>query len=404
MKNTLYGDGIHDDAAAIQEMIDTSTHGLELPMPRDKYIISKPLELPSDFCLTLPRYAEIKLAAGSDCVMLKNKTVDDYKKRLGKHLRVGWFVNCYPPDFKCHNIKLFGGIWNFNNKEQTANPMQDPNADWSKNYSGLGILFYGVDGLHISDITLKDPVTFGLILDTVNDFTIENIIFDYNYGNPIAVNMDGVHIDGNCHRGVIKNLKGACYDDMVALNADEGSDGPISDIEIDGIYALDSHSAVRLLTVKHRLSNVHIRNVYGTYYQYCIGFTKYYEGETTGCFDSISIDHIYASKAFRRPEFEQHMHGWDFHFPLIYFTDGTKSDNITIDTVHRCESVNPIETICIDEKALVNRLSLRNITVENLTDKHIAKFLNRGIVKKLYVSEMESGDIENNGSIENLVL
>ncbi len=29
---------------------------------------------------------------------------------------------------------------------------------------------------------------------------------------------------------------------MVALNADEGSDGPISDIEVSGIHALDSHS------------------------------------------------------------------------------------------------------------------------------------------------------------------
>lgn len=290
--------------------------------------------------------------------------------------------------------------------EQTPNPMQSPNPDWSRNYSGLGMLFYVVDGLHISDMTLKDPVTFAIILDTVSNFTVENLVFDFNYGNPIAVNMDGVHVDGNCHHGVIRNLKGACYDDMVALNADEGSDGPISDIEVSGIHALDSHSAVRLLTVKHRLSNIHIHDIYGTYYQYCIGLTKYYDlSDNTGCFDSISIDHIYASKAVRLPVFQQHMKGCEnFHFPMIQIESGTNSNNITIDTFHRCETANPIDTVRIDKDAQVNRLVLRNISVENHTGKPISKFANHGIIKNLYVSEMEKDDIENYGTIENMIM
>ena len=61
--------------------------------------------------------------------------------------------------------------------------------------------------------------------------------------------MDGVHLNGNCSFGKMTNLQGTCYDDLVALNAEEGTVGPITNIDIDGIYAEDCHSAVRLLTV-----------------------------------------------------------------------------------------------------------------------------------------------------------
>ena len=46
MVHNLYGDGVHDDTAAIQEMIDASAE-VALPMPKVHYLISKPLELHS---------------------------------------------------------------------------------------------------------------------------------------------------------------------------------------------------------------------------------------------------------------------------------------------------------------------------------------------------------------------
>ena len=260
-KYTLYGDGIHDDTLAIQEMIDSAKYELALPVPEKNYLISKPLELPSDFCFILPRFAEIKLKKGSDCIMLKNKTKEDLADRGGKRL---WgYLNTFSPDYYCQNIEVRGGVWNFNNKEQRENPVISKTSDFSNNYNGMGMLFFGVNGLRLADLTLKDPITFGATLDKVSYFTVENIVFDFNDGNPLPTNMDGIHINGNCHHGFIRNLKGACYDDLVAINADEGTNGPITDIEIDGLYAEGCHSAVRLLTVKNRVANIHIRNVWG---------------------------------------------------------------------------------------------------------------------------------------------
>ena len=61
----LYGDGVHDDYPAIQEMIDSGVCEVSLPAPKKCYLISKTLLLPSNFRLVLPRFAEIKLADSS---------------------------------------------------------------------------------------------------------------------------------------------------------------------------------------------------------------------------------------------------------------------------------------------------------------------------------------------------
>ena len=84
-KYTLYGDGIHDDTDAIQEMIDSGVCEVSLPAPKKHYLISRALVIPSNFKLKLPRYAQIKLADGSNCFMLKNKTV---YKRFSDFVRI----------------------------------------------------------------------------------------------------------------------------------------------------------------------------------------------------------------------------------------------------------------------------------------------------------------------------
>ena len=389
MLHKLYGDGIHDDTAAIQEMIDSGRSEVALPAPEKCYLISKPLELPSNFRLVLPRYAEIRLADGSNCLMAKNKWVADYDPdRLPKDLDDLWggvckhlwyYVNEYSPDAITENIEICGGIWNCNNLNQLPNPERTEGFG-PYGYTGEGMLFYGVKGLKLSSLTIKDPVHWGMSFDRVSYFTVEDIAFDYNLGNPNSLNMDGVHVNGNCHFGVIRNLKGATYDDMVALNAHEGSRGPITNIEIDGLFAETCHSAVRLLTVADDMRNIHISNVYGTYYQYCIGITKYYPGETTGVFDGINIDHIYASKA-RREGIHPYPHSTVY--PFVYIQEEIKASYLTIKDVYRREYNIPIDTIWIGKGAVVENLILDNIVTENHTDSEMPFFTNLGEVHRL---------------------
>jgi hypothetical protein len=231
------------------------------------------------------------------------------------------------------------------------------------------------------------------MVDTGSYFTMENLTFDFNDGNPIASNMDGVHLNGNCHYGVIRNLQGACYDDLVALNAHEGSGGDITNIQIDGIFAENCHSAVRLLTVNHRIAHVTISNVFGTYYQYCIGFTKYYPGQTTGCFDAISLSNIHAAKSPRLPVQEAHMGDKTYHFPLIWFQEEIVVRNLSIEHLHRREFVNPIDTVRIEKDAVVEHLSIRDLVVENHTEEDCKGFVNYGTVKNLHMEDCPENEL-----------
>ncbi len=411
-KNTLYGDGVHDDYPAIQEIIDSGVCEVSLPAPEKYYLISKTLTLPSFFKLTLPRYAEIRLMEMSNCPMISNKMVEDYAERIPEKYKTIYngdpyylwaHVNKYRPEIMTENIEIEGGIWNFNNMNQLANPEQTHVRE-PYGYSGDGMLFYGVKGLRMSNMTFKDPVHYGATFDRVSYFTIENITFDYNMGNPYAVNLDGVHFDGNCHFGVIRNLKGTCYDDLVALNAHEGSQGDITNVTIDGIYSENCHSAVRLLSVGENVENIHISNVYGTYYQYGIGITKFYPGEATGRYDGIHLDHIYMSKAERRPEY---MKGNGYIYPLLYVQNDLTVKNLVIENVHRIETDTPVETIYVGQCATVENMIVNDVTQENHTNKgDMPVMVNKGTINALQFTSIRSGGesgLVNMGKIDSII-
>ena len=383
-KYVLYGDGIHDDTDAIQELIDSGGCEVVLPAPEVYYLISRTLMLPSDFRLVLPRFARIRLADGSNCLMVQNRLPRDRAERVASKLFD--FVNEFSDKESSQNIEIVGGVWDFNNRGQNPNPIQTKRYE-PTGYSGIGMVFYRVRGLRLSALTLKDPVNFAVTLDTVSYFTVEDIVFDFNHGNPNATNMDGIHCDGNCHFGHLHNLQGACYDDLVALNADEGTGGPITHIDVDGIYCEDCHSAARLLTVKYPVEHIHFTNVHGTFYQYCIGITKYYKGESAGYYDGITLDHIYASKAERIPVYGKPP--TSYVYPIIYIEKELHIKHLHIHDLHRCEYITPVETLHIGAGTTVDHLILRNITSENHTDaERVPMWVNKGTVKHVVADEV----------------
>ena len=416
---TLYGDGVHDDAPAIQEMLDSGVCEVVLPAPKKHYLITQTLWLPSNIRLVLPRFAEIRLADGANCAMIRNKGV----YAPGKHLKEEYYLraerrmkeriargdkmtHCSMEDAHNHvycfnyyvdemspreedadvNIELCGGIWNCNNLGQEPNPQRD-NVYTAKGFTGKAMIFYNVRNLKITSLTVKDPTNYAICIDRAKYFTVSDIFFDFNYGNPVPVNMDGVHIDGNCHYGTIENLQGACYDDLVALNADEGSFGPITNITVRRLYATDCHSAVRLLTLSSRLENIHISDVYGTYYQYGIGLTRFYIGGREGIFDAISMDNIFISKAER---YDIYQKKGRYVYAPIYVEGGARVGSIKLDTVHRREENTAIPTVYIGENAEIENLVLTNITTENRTGEEMPLLCNDGNVQNLYARNLDA--------------
>lgn len=396
----LYGDGIHDDTVAIQSLIDSGVCEVSLPAPARFYLISRPLVIPSNFKLKLPRFAEIRLADGANCFMLQSKTVEKPARRLREcfspvHRALWYYIDELSPDPEdaCHDFEIEGGIWNFNNKNQRENPIFTRKFDES-HYLGHTMFFYNVRNFRLSNMTFKDPANYAVMIDRGAWFTVENIRFDFNDGNPCASNMDGIHLNGCCHDAVIRNLQGACYDDLVALNAHEGSSGDISNIVIDGIFAESCHSAVRLLTVDQKVEHIRICNVFGTYYQYCIGFTKHYPGVTAGWYDAVELEGIHAAKAPRLPVQEVHMADKSYHFPLIWLQADTVTKRLSIRSLHRRELVNPVDTIHIGEGAVVERLTVEDLSVENHTGSHCPVLRNQGLLREFCSTTLRREEIE----------
>ena len=379
----LYGDGIHDDYEAIQELLDSRNPQIALPVPAKNYLISKTLKIYSNQQFILPRYAVIRMADMSNCYMM---------------------ANADPENGNC-NFTVEGGIWDYNNKGQGPNPFHHPDPNYP-NYIGFMFFFHNVKNFRFAHMTMKDPITFCLTLDMASYFTVEDITFDFNHGNPRAENMDGVHLDGNCHHGVIRNLKGACHDDLVALNADEGSNGPITHIEVDGIFCEDCHSAVRLLTRLNRVEHIHIHNIHGSFYQYCVGFTnvdRTYPGDYIGYFNNILVENLHISKAKRIPIYNKDAMG---HFPLLWFQDGITTKNITIRNVCRQERINDIPLLSTEPTAHIGCLKLQDV-VQQDSQIHIPAMIeNYGTIDTLTTDNVttDCGElIINNGTITNWI-
>lgn len=387
MELILYGDGVHDDAPAIQKLLDERSACVYLPAPKVRYCIGTTLRIHSNQTLKLDPTTVIQLMPGSSCMMLKNDREDGHE-----------------------NIALIGGIWDMNNLNQAPNPIytRSVNVNWTQGayaddeYLGVAIRFFDVFRLFVSGITIKNPVTFGAQFAVIKQFTIENITFDYNHGNPYAINMDGIHLDGHCRFGKITNLQGTCYDDLLALNADDFWCGPIEDIAVDGLFAQDCHSAVRLLSAQSDVKRIHITNVFGTYYQYCIGLTRFYEKYgKRGKFDQICLSNIYAEKI---PLQDFHCKpGQTFDYPIIYAESKLDIGNLQISNLHRRESQVPISTIQIMPDTTVEVLTVTHCSMGNETGAPIPMIENRGKIGKLYTVDVECKNDEllvNTGNIE----
>ena len=177
----LFGDGVHDDTAAIQARLDAGSSCVYLPPPAKEYRISKALLLSSNYELRLDRNTVVRLAPGSRCSMVENR-------------------HCETGDL---NLAVTGGRWECDNVLQKGNlfvakgvNMTDAAAYSRKNDRGCVFIFDRVDGLSLRGVTFCNPVSYSCQLVRVSNFTVEDIAFDFTKWNPLPNNMDGIHLDG----------------------------------------------------------------------------------------------------------------------------------------------------------------------------------------------------------------
>ena len=325
-------------------------------IPSGNYVISDTLIIYDNTHLILDYDAVIRLADGSDCVMLQNELC-------------GVGVN--------RRITVEGGTWDGNNRAQTKGK-----PEGKPYFMGNLMRFIGIEDLRVCNLCVKDPERYAMQIMNADRFTVENITFDYNM---LKNCMDGVHVQGTARNGYIRNIKGATNDDLVALNCDDYHDngeertcskGDIENITVDGVYADGGYTAIRLLSCGSRMRNINIRNVFGSYRCNGISFTHHniFPGAPVW-FDNIDISGVYCTKLPQEPTPEQKfVYGLDGIYgkgayekaikkdPIIWFAKGVVCGNVSISALHRDEyAVTEAPTIKIDENVKIEKLILSGI-------------------------------------------
>lgn len=368
---------LKDSTAWLQSQLDKRG---EVQIPGGEYIISKPLIIYDNTKLSLAFDAVIRLADGSNCVMMRNEAC----QTSGKN----------------HHILVEGGTWDGNNKGQEP----DTRPEGKPYYFGVVMRFEEIEDLTVRDITVKDPSRYAVQIKNTDRFTVDNMTFDYNMYQKC---MDGVHVQGWARNGMIRNIKGATNDDLVALNCDDCYDdgekrnisqGFIENIVIDGVYADNGYTAIRLLSCGSYMKNIKIRNVFGTYRLYGISFTQHdiVPGAPVW-FDNIDIDGVYCAKQPQYPPVDpKFIEGIDRHYrigshdkcirrnPIIWFAEGVTCGNVSIANVHRDEyTVTEAHTVQIDPNVKIGKLVLQNVTQRFHNCPEVPMMKNDGDVENL---------------------
>ena len=372
----LVGDGVADDTAAIQARLDAGAGCVRLPPPAKEYVISRPLLIGSDTELKLDRATRIRLAPDSNCPMIANRHPVEGDSR----------------------ITITGGVWDFDNMRQFPSPWclghvgkpyavtkTLPEKKAGADYKGWGMYFERVEGFRLSGVTLRNPTTFGCCLVRVTHFDVADVTFDYETFNPVRACMDGIHLDGGCRFGRIANLRGACWDDTVALNSNDDHGGPatsegepITDIVIDGIRAEGSHSAVRLLSTGGEIRNITIRNVHGTFYRYAVGLTHFFRWDPSkprGRMDNVTIEDC----SFGKCETPAHFPGTNPPAPLISVEEKLDVGTLRVVNVSRKGTLlDEVPTLLVEPQAVISTLVIRGGIQSDRPDCKTPFFENRG--------------------------
>lgn len=365
------GDGVQDDTAAIQNVLNGG-HRTVL-IPAGTYKISAALLLDSATTLRADEKAIIRLAdhAGNDVnlFLLTNR------------------------DRKAGNtdITVEGGIWDGNNENNTRGLKEQMPC-----YTGVGINFIRVRHLTLRNLTVRNPDAYAIRACHLEDFLIENIGFDFS---SLRMNQDGVHLDGFCQRGVIRNLRAlspfATNDDMVALNADDGSakeyviqqdmeQGPIRDITVEGLRAESAFTFVRLLSHTELIENITIRDVVGGCRFYAINMDRWRFPEGGGNIRNVTLRDFTIRKM---PDNFSSQRGAGQR-PLIHIESAV--EGLRIENFQRPADEVPTAPTLVLDNGRSNRVRLEGLTAEQT--RQLARLNQNILPDKLSPSRSDSRD------------
>lgn len=172
-----------------------------IPASDEPYYIDSPVVIPSNRHIIADNGAVIRLKKGVRTLMFRNEHVLD-----GTHFPI-------PSDARDENISITGGIWE-ESTDHRAGYGESGMIDEQRSFYGVStaMFFNNLNGLTLENMTFRHTAGFAVQAGDISNAVMRNITFEECYA-------DGLHINGNTKNAWIKDIKGQCGDDLVALNA-----------------------------------------------------------------------------------------------------------------------------------------------------------------------------------------
>jgi hypothetical protein len=135
---------------------------------------------------------------------------------------------------------------------------------------------------------------------------------------------------------------------------------------------------------------VTIKNIFGGYFKYCIGITKYHGGpEERGKYQNLRIENINAHSCDGPRNPLTDLTGGIR--PIVWVQSYLDIEDLTINGIYREETEGTAPAIDIEAESVIDRLYLRDITQKNLTGHDLEFIRINGEVK--YKSEENLYDL-----------
>ena len=346
----LYGDGIHDDTQGLQTLLDAC--GTVLVERPGTYLVSKTLILHSNTHWILSPGVRLLAAPLSRCALVENE-----------HFATGG---------RDHDIRITGGIFDGNCDAMGLDAVWEAKHRLDDPYhpalfKGKLLRFAHIDRISLEQLTVKDPVSYGIQIGDAWGFVTRDIFFDYNHHFGTT---DGVHINGPARDGIIENLYGTTNDDMVSLTTydephAEVSMGDIEYVYIHNISAKNGFSGVRLLSGEgYKLCNVRVDGIYGDYRHNAIVISNHNKRPGAVWFDNIILENFAARKSYT-PLTEDCFCLWEKNVDrraIIQFEFGARCGNVVIRNIYRREEqATEAPLLKLSEDTVIDRLVLENL-------------------------------------------
>ncbi len=174
---------------------------VRIPASDDPYYIDRSVVIPSDRRIEAEDGAVIRLKFGVRTLMLRNEHIAD-----GTHAPIRSAV-------KDRNIAIIGGRWEESLTRRAGYGGTGMSDDARSLYGVSTCMFFNnMSSLTLEGMTFAHTGGFAVQTGDIANVFIRDIVFEECYA-------DGLHLNGNAENVWVKDVRGQCGDDLVALNA-----------------------------------------------------------------------------------------------------------------------------------------------------------------------------------------